>query len=201
MAYYPQAISAPGSSSSGKEKTVLEIDPPLTSSAKLEKENCSLDSIVGNANSDAIPAGVKPDVKVKECTEVAGPSSKCIIGIDLARNSPTINKSKPIFLSKNWREFLCTCEKCSDFYAQKGIGFITDKEDSIAEYERKAKQKRNENLQKQEGAELNFLNNLDHVAKMEMLRGIADMKNEFCAFLVYLLKHKFHAHCIMTLSS
>ncbi|KAI3468610.1 hypothetical protein Pfo_025273 [Paulownia fortunei] len=183
LAYYPQTISAPDPSSSGKEKAVLEIDPPVLSSGKLENKNCSLDSSVSNANSDTVPAEAKPDVKVKECTEVASPSTKCIIGKDLVGNPPTIDKSKPMFLFKSWREFLCRCEKCSDFYAQKGIGFLVDKEDSIAEYERMAKLKRNENLQKQEGVEQNFLNNLDHVAKMEILSGIADMKNEFCAFL------------------
>ncbi|KAG6390830.1 hypothetical protein SASPL_148575 [Salvia splendens] len=45
------------------------------------------------------------------------------------------------------------------------------------------KQKRNENIQKLEGAELNFMNNLGHVEKMEILSGIADMKNEIFSFL------------------
>ncbi|GFQ07714.1 putative E3 ubiquitin-protein ligase ubr7 [Phtheirospermum japonicum] len=126
---------------------------------------------------------VNPDIKVNECPEATNSSTKCIIGIDLAGNPPTTSKSKPMFLSKNWRELLCRCEKCSEFYAQKGIRFVADKEDSIAEYEKMAKQRRTENLQKQEGVELNFLNNLGHVAKMELLSGIADMKNEFCAFL------------------
>ncbi|KAH6783427.1 PHD finger protein-like protein [Perilla frutescens var. hirtella] len=181
LAHYPQNILA--TNVSGEESVVHENDPPLRSSEKLEKENCSITSIEGNADAETIPAIAKQGVEVKECTEVAGPSSKCIIGIDLARDSPTMDKAKPMFLYKNWRESLCVCEKCSEFYAKKGIGFITDKEDSIAEYERMAKEKRNENLQKQEGAELNFLNNLDHVAKMEILSGIADMKNEFSAFL------------------
>ncbi|KAL0393675.1 UNVERIFIED_CONTAM: hypothetical protein Slati_4333700 [Sesamum latifolium] len=180
LTYYPQTISSPDPSSSSKEKAVLETDPPVVSSGKLENKS---DSTLSNANSVAVPAEAKPMVEVKECSEVAGPSTKCIIGIDLFGNPPTIDKSKPIFLSKNWREVLCRCGNCSNFYAQKGIGFLLDKEDSIAEYERVAKQKRNENLQKQEGVELNFLNNLGHVAKMEILSGIADMKNEFCAFL------------------
>ncbi|KAL3652775.1 hypothetical protein CASFOL_002456 [Castilleja foliolosa] len=126
---------------------------------------------------------VKSDVKVNECPEATNSSTKCIIGIDLAGNPPTTDQSKPTFLSKNWRELLCSCDKCSEYYAQKGIGFIAGKEDSIAEYEKLAEQKRNENLQKQEGAEQNFFNNLGHVAKIELLSGIADMKNEFYAFL------------------
>ncbi|KAA8520949.1 hypothetical protein F0562_011622 [Nyssa sinensis] len=40
-----------------------------------------------------------------------------------------------------------------------------------------AKQKRDEKLQRQEGVELNFLNKLGHVEKMEILNGTADLKN------------------------
>ncbi|TXG50667.1 hypothetical protein EZV62_023191 [Acer yangbiense] len=54
---------------------------------------------------------------------------------------------------------------------------------SGAEYERTAKQKREEKLQQQEGAELTLLNKLGHVEKMEILNGIADMKDEFRTFL------------------
>ncbi|KAL8536346.1 hypothetical protein ACS0TY_011826 [Phlomoides rotata] len=180
LTYYPQLISAPNPSSSGNEKAVLEVDPPLSSP---EKENRPLDSIAGSVNSETIPAEAKSDCKVKECAEVAGSSSTCIIGIDLARNSPTMDQFKPLFLSKNWRESLCTCDNCTEFYAQKGIIFLTDKEDTIAEYERKAQQLRSENIQKQEGVEASFFNNLHHVAKMELLSGINDMKNEFCAFM------------------
>lgn len=168
-----------------KEETVLESGPIITSSVKLEKENCSTLSIEGKANAETIPAVAKPAVEDNECTDVSGPSNKCIIGIDLAQIPPTMDEDKPMFLYKNWRESLCACEKCSDFYAKKGIGFITDKEDSISEYERMAKQKRNENLQKQEGADLNLFNNLHHVVKIELLSAIVDMKNEFSAFLVY----------------
>ncbi|KAG6408082.1 hypothetical protein SASPL_131085 [Salvia splendens] len=78
----------------------------------------------------------------------------CSIGI--IENLPDTGNSKPLFLSK---------------------------EDSIAEYEKMGQQKRNENIQKLEGAELNFMNNLGHVEKMEILSGIADMKNEIFSFL------------------
>lgn len=69
------------------------------------------------------------------------------------------------------------------YYEQKRVSYLIDEEDSIAEYERTAKQKREEKLQQQEGAELTFLNKLGHVEKMEILNGIADMKDEFHNFL------------------
>lgn len=93
------------------------------------------------------------------------------------------NKPKPMFLAKNWRDSLCTCEKCVNLFIQKGIRYLLDKEDSIVEYEKMAKQKREEKLQQQEGVECNFLNNLGHVQKIEILNGIADMKNEIHSFL------------------
>ncbi|XP_076882738.1 uncharacterized protein LOC143531297 [Bidens hawaiensis] len=108
----------------------------------------------------------------------------CVLGVDLLTAELTSEeKSQSMFLVKNWREVLCKCEKCSDFYVKKGISFLVDKEDSIAEYEKIAKQKRDEKMQQQEGAELNFLNNLGHVEKMEILSGIADMKDEIRSFL------------------
>lgn len=189
MTYYPQIISPTDPPDNVKGKAVFDKSN-LISSGKLENGNCSPGSSISNISSDTVLVEANVEGVVKESTEVTGPSTKCTIG-DLIGNPPTTGHSKPLFLSKNWREILCRCEKCSDFYAQRGISFLLDKEDSIAEYERMAKQKRNENMQKQEGAELNFLNNLGHVEKMEILSGIADMKNELFSFLVcpLCLKH------------
>ena len=47
-----------------------------------------------------------------------------------------------------------------------------------------ATQKRKEKLQQQEGAELSLFNKLGHIEKMEILSGIADMKDEIRTFLV-----------------
>ncbi|GFP82569.1 putative E3 ubiquitin-protein ligase ubr7 [Phtheirospermum japonicum] len=166
--YYPHIISAPDTT-------------PDTLDENAVSKNTDSVSPVNTTNSATVN---NVDVVFKECnnTEAAGPSTKCMIE-DLVGNPITAENSKPLFLFKNWREILCICEKCSDLYAQKGISFLPDKEDSIAEYERMAKQRRSENMQKQEGAELNFLNNLGHVEKMEILSGIADMKNEIFSFL------------------
>ncbi|CAH1453581.1 unnamed protein product [Lactuca virosa] len=116
-------------------------------------------------------------------------SGTCVLGVDLLSNELTSDKSQsqsqsqPMFLTKNWREALCGCEKCLGFYEKKKISYLVDKEDSIAEYERMAKEKRDEKMQQQEGAEMNFLSNLGHVEKMEILSGIADMKDEIRSFL------------------
>ncbi|KAL8053987.1 hypothetical protein ABFX02_05G108900 [Erythranthe guttata] len=166
---YPQIISVSNTSDTGKEKAILD-NSHMISSGKME--NGSSSSLTNHEG------------ELKVCTEVAGPSGKCVIG-EVIGNSPTESEGdkKPFFLSKNWREVLCRCVKCSEFYAHKGISYLLDKEDSIAEYERMAKQKRNENMERQEGVEMNFLNNLGHVEKMEILSGIADMKNELFSFL------------------
>ncbi|KAJ0989341.1 hypothetical protein J5N97_007697 [Dioscorea zingiberensis] len=110
-------------------------------------------------------------------------SSECILGMDINTISIDSGEKKPLFLSKKWRSLLCRCKTCSGFYTQKGIDYLIDSEDSLEEYEKIAKQKREENLQNQEGAELNFLNKLGHVQKIEILSGIADIKNELQSFL------------------
>ncbi|XP_042506195.1 putative E3 ubiquitin-protein ligase UBR7 [Macadamia integrifolia] len=120
---------------------------------------------------------------LKQCSQNPDVNSKCIVGVDLRVAPFVLEKEKPMFLSKNWRDLLCRCDTCTEFYACKGIRFLIDREDSIIEYEKMAKQKREEKLQQQEGVELNFLNGLGHVEKMEIMNGIADMQNGLRSFL------------------
>ncbi|CAK9163066.1 unnamed protein product [Ilex paraguariensis] len=175
-----------------KDKDVVEIAPSACgTSRKLENGSCSSDSpkvdSTASANFENVSAvGENSDKNAdsNQCIQGTGPSTECVIGVDLVAAPCNLDKSKPMFLSKNWRDLLCTCEKCAEFYKHKGIGFLLDKEDSIVEYEKMAKQKRDEKLQQQEGVELTLLNNLGHVQKMEILSGIADMKNEIHSFLV-----------------
>lgn len=147
----------------------------------IEDEPSSNEHVANGKNgSDAVfveDANVKSDPG-------ASSSHTCIIGVDLSTTSETQEKSKPMFLSKNWRDGLCRCKKCQEYYSRKKIGYLLEKEDSIAEYERMAKEKRAEKLQQREGNELSLLNKLGHVEKMEILSGIADMKNEFLSFMV-----------------
>uniref|UniRef100_A0A0E0E2I2 Uncharacterized protein n=1 Tax=Oryza meridionalis TaxID=40149 RepID=A0A0E0E2I2_9ORYZ len=110
---------------------------------------------------------------------------KCKLGMNISSNTPSADSENkmPFFMSKGWREVICRCETCTGFYAQQGVAYLIDKEDSIEEYEKVAKQKREKKLEQQEGVEANFLNSLDHVQKIEILSGINDMKNELQSFL------------------
>ncbi|XP_008787990.3 putative E3 ubiquitin-protein ligase UBR7 [Phoenix dactylifera] len=121
--------------------------------------------------------------KTQACDSNKEPSPKCILEVDINSMSAISEKKGPMFLSKKWRDLLCRCSSCCGFYAREGIDYLIDREDSIEEYEKMAKRKRDEKLQQQEGAELDFLNTLNHVQKIEILSGIADMKNEFQSFL------------------
>ncbi|KAK3016055.1 hypothetical protein RJ639_007542 [Escallonia herrerae] len=136
--------------------------------------------IAPSANSESVSTG---KAMLLGENSGAGSSTTCILQVDLVAAPPSLEKSKPMFLSKNWREALCRCEKCEQFYTEKRVGFLLDKEDTIAEYEKMGKQKREEKLQQQEGVELKLLDRLGHVEKIEIMSGIADMKNEIHAFL------------------
>ncbi|MQL83781.1 hypothetical protein Taro_016263 [Colocasia esculenta] len=135
---------------------------------------------------DPLPSGNSAEEigldKNDACPNSNGASSKCILGVDLNKASPVMDQ-KPMFLSKKWRDVLCRCGTCCEFYAKNDVSYLIDKQDSLEEYERVAKRKREEKLQQQEGAELNFLNTLNHVQKIEILNGIADMKNELQSFM------------------
>ncbi|KAI9174542.1 hypothetical protein LWI28_018807 [Acer negundo] len=195
LTLYPQTIWAAGVQCNGtantnKDKDVMEDNPSACGSGKLENGTRShtKDNVLADANSGSSSGGKEniigessnANIGSDLCTKDANSHINCLLGDNQPADSID---SKPLFLSKNWRDILCRCEKCLDMYRQKQISYLLDKEDSIAEYERTAKQKREEKLQQQEGAELTLLNKLGHVEKMEILNGIADMKDEFRTFL------------------
>lgn len=190
---YPQTIWAGERHAAiknlSKDKDVVDDIPSACGSGLAEKD-LSSEKIQAPASvkSEPVPQGLPlgensgKDTDPNRCT-IANPNTICVIGVDLVVDSPK-SEGKPMFLSKTWRDTLCRCERCSDFFKQRSIGFLLDKEDSIVEYEKVAKQKREEKLQLQEGAEINLFNNLGHVEKIEILNGIADIKDELRTFLV-----------------
>lgn len=195
LSLYPQTIWAATKHSAAnttEERYVVEnASLACGSNVELEIGSCSVDSTKTGGETSAnfgvvvesLEGFSETHVRIKNCTEGAGASVQCVVGVDLAASPPSLEKNKPLFLSKNWRDSLCRCGKCTAFYAQKGVGFMLDHEDSIVEYEKVAKQKRAEKLQQQESIDSSFLDKFGHVKKIEILSGIADMKNELRGFL------------------
>jgi E3 ubiquitin-protein ligase UBR7 len=147
-----------------------------------EHENGALDHMGGEKTS--MENGFPQAMVVPEKANFGDSSgNNCKLGTVVNTMPSVTEKNMPFFMSKGWRDTLCRCETCTNFYAQRGIAYLVDKEDSIEEYEKIAKQKREKKLEQQEGAETNFLNSLNHVQKIEILSGINDMKNEFQSFL------------------
>ncbi|KAI7725080.1 hypothetical protein M8C21_014223 [Ambrosia artemisiifolia] len=183
LTLYPKTIWAehqqPTSETPSKEKGVVQTAPSAAGSSTMPEDGSSEPL----TTDPAVPDDSSKSVGDDKGMIIGEKSDACLLGVDLLSTELTPEKSQPMFLAKNWREALCGCQKCSDFYVKKGISFLVDKEDSIAEYEKIAKQKRDEKMQQQEGEELNFLSNLGHVEKMEILSGIADMKDEIRSFL------------------
>ncbi|KAJ6943655.1 hypothetical protein NC652_009189 [Populus alba x Populus x berolinensis] len=194
LTLYPKTIRAAGGKgdatySNAKDKDVLEDVPTACGSGKLENDICANNSSEKD-NATAGKASAVGESSWKnsgsndsnQCTEDTNLHTTCVLGVDVEVTSP-VSEGKPLFLSKNWRDILCRCEKCLDMYNQKHISYLLDREDTIVEYEKMAKQKREEKLQQQEGAELSFFNKLGHIEKVEILNGIADFKDEFRSFL------------------
>jgi len=165
------------------------------SSCSVEDSSCVLpkpSDAVPNLKSENGPDGKgmasaelsEKDLSLSKCGPDASSGTGCQLGVDLGAAPPVLESYKAMFLIKNWRNWLCRCEKCSNFYNRKGVGFLLDKDETIAEYEKRAKQRREERLQQQEGATLNMFNNLGHIEKVEIMSGIADMKNEMENFFV-----------------
>lgn len=194
LSFYPQIILATykDSAASKSEGHIVENAlPACGSSGELENGGCIGDSVKAGSTEAFPSSGVsfetleghsETNLQLKECTEGASATVSCIATVDLSASPPSVN-NKPMFLTKNWRDLLCRCEKCTAFYAQKGVGFLLDKEDSIAEYEKVAQQKREEKLHQQETSDSSFLSGLGHVEKIEILSGLSDMKNELRSYL------------------
>ncbi|CAB4310569.1 unnamed protein product [Prunus armeniaca] len=188
---YSQTILAAGSQkdssvNTGKDKEVLGDVTLACGSGKLENDishsSNNISEPVSGEEGVLLGENSGKNIGSDQCTTDAHSQVTCVLGVNLVDASPVL-ESKPLFLSKNWRDALCRCEKCSEFYEQKHIRFLLDKEDTIMEYEKMAKQKREEKLQQQEGFELTMLDKLGHVEKIEILNGIADMKDELRSFL------------------
>ncbi|XP_057520552.1 uncharacterized protein LOC130800860 [Amaranthus tricolor] len=189
LAFYPQNIFvAPKKheavTNGEKGKGVL-VEASCISADKISCDNSkSCDN--GDIKPDNIydiegsVAGEKTDKKLSlnKCIQDSSSGTTCQLGLDLREALPTMERNKTVFLRNNWRDSLCRCEKCYAFYEQNHISFLVDKDDTIAEYEKRGKQRRDERLQKQEGATLNMFNNLGHIQKVEIMSGIAEMKNE-----------------------
>lgn len=193
---YPQSIWASGRQcdapvETNKDKNVLEDNCSAGGSGKVNDVDAHENPKADNANTNSEPLsdgdGLSLGVTFQEnagsnqSVKDSSSHTTCLLEVNL--DAASAFDSKPLFLSKNWRNALCRCEKCLVLYNQKHISFLLDKEDSIAEYEKMATQKRKEKLQQQEGAELSLLDKFGHVEKMEILNGIADMKNEIHSFL------------------
>lgn len=198
LGFYPQSIWAAGRQcdaivNTNKDKNVSEDTSSASGSGKLENDvdahNSPIKDLaktysVSVSDGDGLSLGEnsQKNEDSNQCIKDACPYTTCVLGVNLGVASPAL-ENKPLFLSKTWRDVLCRCEECLALYSKKHIAFLLDKEDSIAEYEKMATQKRKEKLQQQEGTELNLLNKLGHIEKMEILNGIADMKDELRAFL------------------
>lgn len=167
----PKQMSKSVKNDNGQEHAKTENGASLSEKAMNASGSHSGSEIMSNEN-DPLHATdeEKPSGLVK-------PDTKCILGADINTISLVSEKKKPMFLSKDWRELLCKCDTCCGFYTRKGIDYLVDKEDSLQEYEKRAKEKREEKLQQQEGAAMNFIDKLDHIQKIEIFNGIADMKD------------------------
>ncbi|OIW11115.1 hypothetical protein TanjilG_22922 [Lupinus angustifolius] len=192
---YPEVIWASGKQPDAtvevsKNKGVLEDMPPVGDASSSSSHNSPKTDDAKAIISESISGGkdmlqggnCDSSKDLSQCTSSTNMHVNCLLGVNIVAASPVLN-SKPMFLSKNWRDTLCKCNNCVEFYKLKRIAFLLDKEDSIAEYERMAKQKREEKLQEAEGAEVNFFNKLGHVEKVEILKGIEEMKDGLRTFL------------------
>ncbi|KAH0738713.1 hypothetical protein KY290_037418 [Solanum tuberosum] len=107
------------------DKEVVE-DAPLTvgPSKELSNESSSVKTPVtdNNPKEDCnekavlLEENAATNTLLNQRNTVAGPSTKCVVGLNLLETPISLEKSKLMFLSKDWREDLCRCPNCTEFY-------------------------------------------------------------------------------------
>ncbi|GLJ46642.1 hypothetical protein SUGI_0982790 [Cryptomeria japonica] len=193
------AIPENNLSSSKPGNTMVVSEEPLSSSSCAAKVNST--QIVDSSNQKAKQFGGEGTTSIENSNgghlvgnsgllldqtlngKVLYEGMQCKLKNNTAIFLQTTETKKPLFLNRNWREILCRCKSCFDLCTAMGVTFLLDKDDSLEEYEKIAKQRREEKLQQQEGAEAAFLKNLDHTQQIELLSGFNDMKTELHSFL------------------
>ncbi|WJX33491.1 RING-type E3 ubiquitin transferase [Trifolium repens] len=150
---YPDEILATRKKAEvSKDKLVLEDKP------------CESNKPIGETSSSS---SAKLDSwTLNQCPKSSDMHVSCLLGVNLLDGI----HDKPLFLAKNWRDALCKCNNCLEFYNKKQIAFLLDKEDSAVAYEKMAKQKREEKLlQQQEGDSLEILKGVeDAIGQMKV---------------------------------
>ncbi|WMV47565.1 hypothetical protein MTR67_040950 [Solanum verrucosum] len=116
---YPDSIFAPvqqqTTTNSSRDKEVVK-DAPLTmgSSKELSNESSSVKTHITDNNPKEDCNGkdvlrgenAATNTLINQRNTVVGPSTKCVVGLNLLEAPITLEKSKLMFLSKDWREDL-----------------------------------------------------------------------------------------------
>ncbi|KAG5569035.1 hypothetical protein H5410_063945 [Solanum commersonii] len=108
-----------------RDKEVVE-DAPLTvgSSKELSNGSSSVETPITDnnpkedCNEKAVLLGenTATNTLLNQRNTFAGPNTKCVVGLNLFEAPISLEKSKLMFLSKDWREDLCRCPNCTKFY-------------------------------------------------------------------------------------
>lgn len=122
-----------GNSTPSNDKDVLEEKPLPDGSDQIIKRGLAsdihkMDNVTGRASSPhiydenglSIGETSATGVGILDHTKEIVSHANCALGTKALENCP-VKESKPIFLSKNWRDGLCSCEKCTDMDNRKGM--------------------------------------------------------------------------------
>lgn len=82
-----------------------------------------------------------------------------------------------VFFPSDWRKQLCLCINCRRLYSENGVEFLVSEGDSIAEYEEKGKANSSKSFYDAQ------VSNLNHVQKVELVRGFMDLKSGLTDYL------------------
>nr|CAG4651906.1 EOG090X07TK [Triops cancriformis] len=104
-------------------------------------------------------------------------------------SKPEVDHKGASFWPSDWRNRLCTCEKCLAVYSAEKVSFLTDKEDTVQAYEEHGKEARKARGTQYERG-MKALSSLGHVQQIEALHEYNTLTSELKDYLKKFAENK-----------
>lgn len=162
------------------ENTEVNILSSEENNVKDKMDSCVMDIIKINQKVEAHDTVEPSSKRIKlEENEDANVNNKSATGC-IRSTSQTEYKKGATFWPTNWRSKLCKCPDCLKLYAESGISYLLDSDDSVESYEKRGLQKKRE-TDYERG--MRALSSMDRVKQVDAITGYMRMKDKLKDYL------------------
>lgn len=168
-----------GMGEDGEMASSTAVDEVLAPAAKKQKLNDATEKVtVAAVADDEVAAAIEEGPKA--CRKPRLPTGS---------DEETKFVKSATFWPDGWRSNLCDCDVCAQQMRRKRVEFLLDAEDTVRSYEEKGLAKVTENgsddadVQPEYIRAMSALQQLDHIAQIDVISGYNKLKDKLTAFL------------------